>query len=180
MFRRKKPDHDSDAHIEQPLQHGLKRASFFRRAFALAIDFIVAGTVFLGGLILPLIIMDRKGWIDFPDADITFSFYGNWYSILWLVLYFALVTWLMNGRTVGKWLCGIRVVSLSGDRISFKSSLKRAFGFGLFQSLPGRTKISKHDQMVGTIVAIDPIWKRKPELPESEREGDNMKRGNHV
>jgi len=180
MFRRKKPDHDSDAHMEQPLPHGLKRASFIRRALALAIDFIVAGTLFLGGLIFPLIIMDRKGWIDFPDADITFSFYGNWYSILWLVFYFALLTWVWNGRTVGKWLCGIRVVSLAEDRIRFVSSLKRAFGFGLFQSMPGRTRISKHDQMVGTIVAMDPIWKRKQTLPESEMEGDKMKRGEHV
>ncbi len=180
MFRRKKPVHDSDPSTELSLPQGLKRAPFYRRAIAMMLDFVAAAVLFTSIVVIPIIMLERRRVIDFGDRDITFSFYGNWYSILWLVLYFALLTWLMNGRTVGKWLCGIRVVSLTEDRIRFMASLKRAFGFGLFQSLPGKTKISKHDRMVGTIVAIDPIWKRKQTMSKSEREGDNMKRGNHV
>lgn len=195
MFRRKKPGLESDSHTEQSLPDRLKRAPFYRRALAVVIDFVVAGTLFLGGVILPLVILDRKGWIDIPDWDITFSFYGNWYSILWLVFYFALLTWLWNGRTIGEWLCGIRVVSLREERIRFLSSLKRAFGFGLFQGLPGKNQLNKHDRMVGTIVIVDPIWKRKQKQklrgtagavdddstdPAVESEMENAKRGEHV
>lgn len=147
--------------VVDPLVIGRRRATFFRRACAMLIDFFVAGMLFLGGLILPLVLLERKGIIDLPDWDVTFSFYGNWYSLLWLVLYFALVTWMLGGRTPGKWLCGIRVVSLNGDRLSFKSSLKRALGFGLFQSIPGRGKTTRHDEKVGTMVVRDPIFKRK-------------------
>jgi uncharacterized RDD family membrane protein YckC len=46
------------------------------------------------------------------------------------VLYFGLTTFLWNGRTVGKRLFGIRVVSLVHERMSLWHSIERALGYG--------------------------------------------------
>ena len=49
---------------------------------------------------------------------------------LWLILYFGLFLRFTNGLTPGKWLLGIRVVSLTHDRLSFWQSVERALGYG--------------------------------------------------
>ena len=49
---------------------------------------------------------------------------------LWLVLYFGLFLRFTNGLTPGKRLLGIRVVSLTHDRLSFWQSVERALGYG--------------------------------------------------
>ena len=46
------------------------------------------------------------------------------------VLYFGLSTYLSNGRTPGKKLFGVRVVSLVHERMSLWQSAERALGYG--------------------------------------------------
>jgi uncharacterized RDD family membrane protein YckC len=46
------------------------------------------------------------------------------------VLYFGLTTWLGNGRTLGKRLTGIRVVSLVHEHMNLWHSVERALGYG--------------------------------------------------
>ena len=50
--------------------------------------------------------------------------------IAWMILYFGSVVWKTNGRTVGKKLLGIRVVSLTHADITLWQSVERALGYG--------------------------------------------------
>ena len=61
--------------------------------------------------------------------DVKFDFHevGN---LVWLVLYYGLSVWMTNGRTIGKWLMGLRVVSLTHRKISFWQAVERALGYG--------------------------------------------------
>ena len=54
--------------VVDPLVIGRRRATFFRRACAMLIDFFVAGMLFLGGLILPLVLLEALHTLkrDFP------------------------------------------------------------------------------------------------------------------
>lgn len=45
--------------------------------------------------------------------------------LLILLIYFPLMTYFTGGRTLGKTVCGLRVISLSGDRLSFGQVLTR-------------------------------------------------------
>ena len=70
---------------------GAPLALFLRRAFALAIDFVIAGAGFLLVVVGGGIIGVRLGLIALhEDVRFQFTFFRNWYSIVWLVLYFTL------------------------------------------------------------------------------------------
>jgi uncharacterized RDD family membrane protein YckC len=156
--------------------HGAELASFPRRAAALAVDFLIAGLLFLT-LIVPVgMLLERLGIIQ-PDRDVTLhlNFFRNWYSIVWLVLYFGLATWIGNGRTPGKRLTGIRVVSLVHDRMGLWQSLERAlgygasaleFGFGFAQYFVNPNRRTVHDRIAETIVVADRRAPR-PDDPEA-------------
>ena len=90
---------------------------------------------------------------------------------LWLVLYFGLIMWRWNGRTPGKWLMGIRVVSLTHRRMGLWQSIERALGygasmleggFGFFQYFMNANRLCTHDRIAETIVVRAP---RKPKKP---------------
>lgn len=150
---------------------GAPLASFTRRAIALLIDFWVAGIIFIL-LILGFLSICR--WLGFfplgPDDNIAFTFFKNWYSLIWLVLYFTLSVYLSNGRTVGKRLCRIRVVSLIHNRVGFWHAFERAigygastleFGFGFFQYFLRPDRRTIHDRIAETIVVSEPAKKKK-------------------
>jgi uncharacterized RDD family membrane protein YckC len=144
---------------------GVPLASFTRRAIALAIDFLSAGVAFLALLVGGGMLAVRLGLIA-PERDISLrlTFFGNWYSVIWLVVYFALGTWLGNGQTPGKRLCGIRVVSLVHEHIGFWHSVERALGygasaleagFGFFQYFLRVDRRTVHDRIAETIVVAE-------------------------
>ena len=145
--------------------HGAELASFPRRAAALAIDFLLAGLLFLALVVPAGMLLERLGVME-TEGDVTLhlNFFRNWYSIVWLVLYFGLATWIGNGRTPGKRLTGIRVVSLVHDRMGFWQSLERAlgygasaleFGFGFAQYFVHPNRRTVHDRIAETIVVAD-------------------------
>jgi uncharacterized RDD family membrane protein YckC len=136
---------------------GVELASFGRRFGALAIDFVAMVAVFFFAMI-PL-----SWWSKAYHTDIHIDFkpFENWYSTLLPVVYFGLIVWMTNGRTLGKWLTGIRIVSLSHERMSFWHSLERALGYGaslleagsgFFQYLVHPTRQTVHDRIAETIV----------------------------
>ena len=49
-------------------------------------------------------------------------------DVMVLILYFALVLYVGNGRTIGKRLMRIQVISLTHERITFLQALERALG----------------------------------------------------
>ncbi len=113
---------------------GLPLASFQRRAVALILDLVISFLLFLLGLLIVGIII----WYSETSGRFTtysFSFdVGTWYGrviiqILVPIFYFGIMTWLTNGRTLGKMMLGIRVVSLTHDRIRLWDCIERALGY---------------------------------------------------
>ena len=98
-------------------------------------------------------------------ANLHLKFFSNWYSVVWWVLYFGLATYLGNGRTPGKRLLRIRVVSLVHRRLSLWHAFERAlgygasaleFGFGFVQYFIHPNRRTVHDRIAETIVVADP------------------------
>ena len=136
---------------------GVELASFARRTAALAIDMLAVISLFIL-LVIPIAIHDQTHRID---AHISFDPFENWYSTLLPVVYCGLSVWITNGRTLGKWLTGIRVVSLVHERMSLWHSVERALGYGaslleagsgFFQYAIHPNKQTVHDRIAETIV----------------------------
>jgi uncharacterized RDD family membrane protein YckC len=159
-----KPLRTFDAHETERLHsiHGTPLASFTARAGAFSVDFLLAFFIFLGLLMLAARVAAYVG-IQIGDLNLKFDF-EHWYSILFIVAYFSLSTFLGNGRTPGKWIFGIRVVSLVHDRMSLWHSFERAlgygasaleFGFGFLQYFIHPNRRTVHDRIAETIVIHD-------------------------
>jgi len=145
--------------------HGRELASFGRRAAALTIDLVLAGALFML-IVVPAALALVKVGVWAPEGDVMFrlNFFNNWYSVIWLVVYFGLATYLGNGRTPGKRLMRIRVVSLVHERIGLWHSIERAlgygasaleFGFGFVQYFLHPNRRTVHDRIAETIVVAD-------------------------
>ena len=151
------PPHRAESLRGRPL------ASFQRRAAALLIDFLVAGvaTAFIGYWLV-------KAWFALgitpepsSEVNVRVSFFGNWYSVVGLVLFLGLSNHLGNGRTLGKRLVKIRAVSLVHDRLRGWPAFERALaygasalelGFGFFQYFMHPNRQTVHDRIAETIV----------------------------
>ena len=149
--------------------HGVELAPFGRRAVAFVIDFAIGGLLFT----LPFVVLalasgsfrPRLRMGGAPEAGtIQLNFFDNWFSVLWWVLYFGLATYFGNGRTPGKRLLGIRVVSLVHQRLGLWHSIERAlgyaasaleFGFGFLQYFLHPNRRTVHDRIAETIVVVE-------------------------
>jgi uncharacterized RDD family membrane protein YckC len=140
--------------------HGSELAEFPRRAGAFLIDVGFASGLFVivSSLLEPFLM--QQGWIK-SDQDIVFALNKNWYSIAWTVLYFSLATFLGNGKTPGKRIFGIRIISIVHIKMSLWHSIERAFGygfslmefgFGFIQYFIYPNRRTLHDRIAETIV----------------------------
>ncbi len=145
---------------------GLELASFTSRAVAFFIDFLIAGALFVGGLIAVFAIGNRFTSLgeNNQHLNIELNLFENWYSIVYLVLFFGLSVYLGNGRTIGKRVMGISVVSIVHHRMGLWHSIERAlgygasaleFGFGFLQYFIHPNRRTVHDRMAETIVVRD-------------------------
>jgi uncharacterized RDD family membrane protein YckC len=98
------------------------------------------------------------------DIHLELNFFHNWYSVLYLVVFFGLSLNLGNGRSLSKRAMGIRVVSLIHHKISLWHSIERAlgygasaleFGFGFVQYYIHPNRRTVHDRIAETIVIRD-------------------------
>ena len=144
----------------------LELASFTSRAVAFAIDFAIAGGLFLAGLVSFFKVANRYTSLGASNRhlNIELNFFENWYSIVYLVLFFGLSVYFGNGRTIGKRVMGIRVVSIVHRRMGLWHSIERAlgygasaleFGFGFVQYFIHPNHRTVHDRMAETIVIRD-------------------------
>jgi hypothetical protein len=193
--------HESDRMQEL---NGSELASFTRRAIALYLDFIFAGLLILAVAISlsafqanrkpgghaprlqyhalsfsELIQLIHHGEEPAPESrprsvNLTLKFFGNWYSVLYLTLFLGLSNYFGNGRTLGKRIVGIRVVSLVQRRLSFWHSFERALGygastlelgFGFLQYFIHPNRRTVHDRIAETIVVRE--WPNAV-LPQAE------------
>jgi uncharacterized RDD family membrane protein YckC len=94
------------------------------------------------------------------------------------LLYYGFFVWATNGRTPGKKLMGVRVVSLVRPRITLWQSCERALGygasaleagFGFFQFFINPNRCCVHDRIAETIVIEDPPRETKAAREEAKR-----------
>ena len=151
-----------DAHETHRLQRldGAVLASFASRAAAFAIDFVLANVLFVPVALAVVWILIAAG-VDERRIHLQIGFFDNWYSVLWLVLYFGLATYWGRGATPGKRLLRIRVVSLVHEHLSLWHSVERALGyaasalelgFGFAQYFIHPNRRTVHDRIAETIV----------------------------
>ena len=169
----KKNQRTFDAHeTSRMLQlHGTRLASFKSRAAAFGVDFFLVFCVFYFLLRSGVWLAPRLGIVLKDDIHLVFDF-THWYSLVFLVVYFTLWTYLTNGRSAGKWLFGIRVISVVRERMTLWNSLERSlgygasfleFGFGFVQYFIHPNRCTVHDRIAETIVIKDRI--KKVEAP---------------
>lgn len=145
---------------------GMPLAAFWRRAAALAIDFLLVGGFFLAVVIYGGKLALRLGLVEpARDINLNFKFLGNWYSVIMLAACFALLTYFGKGQTPGKRLCRVRVVALMHHRLCFRHSVERAlgygastlgFGFGFFQYFLRADRRTVHDRIAETTAVAVP------------------------
>ncbi len=131
---------------------------FWRRFLAVIIDSII--------IYIPvLLIATSLGLGSAETGDGSFSFNlggrGTLLSIVMTVLYDTILLTLLNGRTIGKLLLGMRVTGANGQRISFGQALGRslmkiislyALGLGCLWVVWDRQKQGWHDKVAHTYV----------------------------
>jgi uncharacterized RDD family membrane protein YckC len=142
---------------------GVKLAPFFRRAAAFYIDLIIA--IILAVALIAGYTYFIGGFKNNIDLKFEFNF-ENWYSLVGLVLYFGLATYFGNGKTLGKKLLKIRVVSLTHSKMTFFQSIERALGygasfleagFGFIQFFINPNRRTVHDRIAETIVVDEKV-----------------------
>ena len=147
---------------------GLQLASFGSRALALVLDFIIAALLFVV-VMGPAEEFILRG-VFRNDVELVFTFFMNWYSVVWLVVYFGISTYFGNGCTIGKKIARIRVVSLVHADMGLWHSFERALGylaslleagFGFIQFFTHPNRRTVHDRIAETIVISERTKSKK-------------------
>ena len=137
---------------------GLPLASFAARATAFLIDMVLVLLAYIPVMwVIKWLAVGRRA-----DAhiDINWDFH-ELSNVVFVVLYFGLTLFLGNGRTLGKRILGIRVVSLVHERLTFWQSMERALGYGasvlegglgFVQYFTNPNHCCVHDRIAETIV----------------------------
>ena len=155
---------------------GLVLADFWQRAGAFAADLALAAVV----VAIVLMLWGGARWAIETGADVNqhrtyhISLHEEWAKIVFQivvpVLYFGLTTFFWNGRTPGKRLFGVRVVSLVHERMSLWHSIERAlgygaaaleFGFGFLQFFVHPDRRTAQDRLAETIVVKERAYQER-------------------
>lgn len=171
---------------------GALLASFPRRAAAFALDFALGLVPFVGLFLLFVNFAEQHGWLnegapllhffehehmvevsgrgDTRNLNFRLGFLQNLVGLVWWVLFFGLSLYWCKGRTLGKRLFGLRVVSLEHEHLSFWHCIERALaygasaleaGFGFLQYYLDENRQTVHDRIAKTIVVREPRKKRE-------------------
>lgn len=171
LYRRAGTFNPHESHRAHALA-GAPLAPFGRRVFAIAIDFFIFALTNIPAKLALEYFIQQKLHIgedlchsSSPHVKVNVQFSMEMtlevLRVLWLVLYFGLFLRFTNGWTPGKRLLGIRVVSLTHDRLSFWQSVERALGYGasaleggmgFFQYFFSPNHQCAHDRLAETIV----------------------------
>jgi uncharacterized RDD family membrane protein YckC len=154
---------------------GSPLAPFSRRFFAFAIDSFLLALINLPAKMALQYFLQQKLHIGESAREVVIHHVHAkaqfnmdvTLDVLWtifLVLYFGLFFRFTNGRTPGKRLLRIRVVSLTHPQLSLWQSIERALGygasaleggFGFIQYFLNPNHQCAHDRLAETIVVLD-------------------------
>ncbi|MGC1390162.1 MAG: RDD family protein [Bacteroidales bacterium] len=138
---------------------GIPLAGFRSRTIAFVIDIaIISVIVVLIGL--PAAFSNYHSGIT-KELVIHFEPFHNLNGIITSILYFGALTYIWRGKTIGKHLLKIRVISLKNDNLTLWQSIERFLGygasaleggFGFFQAIWYENRQSVHDRIAETVV----------------------------
>jgi len=149
-------------------------ATFWQRLPAFVMDVVVATILFAPVEFCWQRYIEHKENI-FIRLDV-----HEWRSLIVIVLYFGLCTYFTNGKTIGKWMTRVRVVSLTQQRVSLWQSMERALGygastleagFGFLQFFINRNRQCVHDRIAETIV-VDERAEKKSHVVDAVLNGN--------
>jgi len=160
---------------------GLPLASFGRRMLAYAIDLFLVALLWAPFEIFWLRYVSQE-WDGKSNINIRFDFH-EWRNIVAALLYFVLVNYISNGKSVGKWIARTRVVSLTHQRLGLWQCAERVLGYaastaeggiGFIQYFFSPNRMCAHDRLAETIV-VDERKKAKRQEPAEEPEEEPAK-----
>jgi uncharacterized RDD family membrane protein YckC len=166
-------------------------AVFWQRLLAYAVDILVATLLFA-----PVEYVWQR-YVEHKENIVVALDFHEWRSLVVIVLYFGFCTYFANGKTLGKWMTRIRVVSLTKERVSLWQSMERALGygastleagFGFLQFFINRNRQCVHDRIAETIVVDERAEKRlhvvdavlDGDLGEGDAGGGGVAGGEHA
>ena len=138
---------------------GLPLAGFGRRVLGYLIDLLIVILLWVPFDLFWVRYVNHE-WTGQSDYRATFDFH-EWRNIVAALVYFVLVNFLSNGRSLGKWIAGTRVVSLKGRRLSLWQCIERVLGYGASTAEAGLgfiqyffspNRMCSHDRLAETIV----------------------------
>jgi uncharacterized RDD family membrane protein YckC len=149
----------------------LKLARMWKRAAAIGIDGLILFAILLGLLLLINLLGVKISNVNIRGAseveiDMESNSAGAHNSFKFLfgmipVIYFTLSYYFWKGRSIGKWILGIRVISLYHERMGWWHCLERSlgyfasaleFGLGFIQAFWNPNRMTLHDKIGETIV----------------------------
>jgi uncharacterized RDD family membrane protein YckC len=104
---------------------GVPLAAFWQRALGYFVDLMVAVVLWA-----PFEFAWRRYVLhEQGHLDMKWDFHekGN---LVMMLLYWGLVNYFWNGKTVGKWVSRTRAMSLTSERIGLWQSIERVLGYG--------------------------------------------------
>jgi uncharacterized RDD family membrane protein YckC len=151
---------------------GFLLATFWQRLLGYFVDLLVAVILWF-----PLEFSWRRFVLHETDMHIVWDFHeaGN---VAVMILYWGLATYFGNGQTIGKWVAGTRVLSVTSERMGLWQSVERGLGYGaavlegglgFLQFFWDPNQMCAQDRLAETIV-ID-VRKQKAEVPMADASG---------
>lgn len=134
-----------------------ERAGFVIRTIAAVLDVVFIGVIVVGAWIgLWLFLLIFNPLTDYSLPRIGYFVLGG-YFLMWLYWTWA---WATNGRSLGQYLMGLRVLDHHGDRPGWKLAIVRSafcvvFQFGLLWAVVSRRNRSVQDVVLRTSVIHD-------------------------
>jgi len=123
--------------LKQSYERG-ETVSLTRRVVAVLLDWFIINFLQVAGTIAALILD-----IALPTANLIFS---TMHYILIIFLYFIVLPYMTDGRTIGKWIVQIAVFSENHGRISFKQLvIREGLLYGIF--VPAVIYLGRYDYM---------------------------------
>ena len=105
---------------------GLPLAGFGQRALGFLIDLFLV-ILLWAPLELAWALLVSHEWNGRSNFHITFTFH-EWRSLLVALLYYVLVNYFTNGKSVGKWIARTRLFSLTHERMGLWQCMERVLG----------------------------------------------------